>query len=250
MMASPLPPLAPSLLRAHAARDGDPLLEGPRERGRLPGGFAHLRAEGEVGVVAGAEGVAVHEERALAVQVDRGRVGDEAEARLGAEPRGDHEVAVAVHEERGHRPRGRAQERRDMRREVERQAVVARPVLEEVAEDVERVRPRDDVARGSARSAPSSPGLSSARCRSEMKRVRAMGGSEEGRPAGRPSWLAGGGRQRHSAFSITTGSSGTFWCMPALPGRRPCGSCRPRPGPRRPCRTPRSPSPAAIRRGS
>ena len=216
MIVSTLPPLAPSLRLAHVARDRDALLDRPREGRRLPGGVPHLRAEREVGVVAGAQGVAVHEERALAVEVDHRRIGNQAQPGLRAEPRRHHEVAVAVHEVRRDGAGRRAQQARDPRGKVERQPVVADPVLEEVAQDVEGVGARHGLGE-EAREALGG--------RRAILREVQVGDEEGARHAGKrratrgpPSRRsAGPGPQRHSAFSMTTGSSGTFWCMPALP---------------------------------
>ena len=61
--------------------------------------IAHDAAQALVGMIVGAQRVAVHEQYALAVQVDHGAVGEQRRAGLAAEALADQEVAVAVHDE-------------------------------------------------------------------------------------------------------------------------------------------------------
>src|SRR5690606_10251576 len=76
-------------------------------------------------------------------------------------------------------------------------AVIAHPVLEEVAQDVEGIGPRRHLPQQAAE------------LRDDLRPrvVEVQVGDEEG-PL-----------QTRSAFSITTGSTGTSWCPPALPVR-------------------------------
>ena len=78
-------------------------------------------------------------------------------------------------------------------REFEGQAVVADPVLEEVAEDVERLGAGNDLGKE----------LLETRRGLGPRRIQVQVRDEEGAP------------QTSSAFSITTATVGTFWCMPA-----------------------------------
>ena len=64
-------------LRAHPLRDGHALGDGARERSALPFRIVDLCAEGLVGRIARAQRVAVHEERARAVEVDDGGIVEE-----------------------------------------------------------------------------------------------------------------------------------------------------------------------------
>jgi hypothetical protein len=104
----------------------------------LPSRIAHPAAKRLVLVIVGAERVAVHEERALPVEIDHGGIFKELDPGLGGETAGDQEIPIPVHEIR--RDSG-FQEACDAAVEREREPIVADPVLEEVAEDVERVGP-------------------------------------------------------------------------------------------------------------
>jgi hypothetical protein len=133
--------------RAQGLRLGDALLQGQGEELGLPGRIAQPAAQGLIVDVVRAEGVAMQEQGGRTVQVDDLRLGQESQAAALGEGLADEEVAIAVHE--GHRHAGiahRAQalcdgrERGAEARIVEH--VVADPVLEQVAEDVERLRLR------------------------------------------------------------------------------------------------------------
>ena len=103
--------------------------------------MANAAAEILVGRVVGAQGVAVHQQRRHPIQVDPGGVGEQRHAGPRGVAFGQHEVAVAVHEI--HR-RARSDQRREPLRRVACDrfvVVVADPGFEQVAEDVERVRP-------------------------------------------------------------------------------------------------------------
>ncbi len=179
---------------AHAVRQHEPLLDRARERGPLPRGVAHLGAEGLVLHVVGAERVAVHEQRSGAVEVDLDGIIDQRRAGLARKPLRGEEVAVAVHEGNGHALRGGVQPLGDAAGKGKGEPVVAHPVLEEVAQDVERLGVRRHV------------GEETLELRDDR---RARGVEVEVRDEERAP-------QRHSAFSITTGVEGTFWCMPVL----------------------------------
>jgi hypothetical protein len=90
---------------------------------------------------------------------------------------------------------GLAQVARDARGKGEREAVVAYPGLEEVAEDVQRVAARDDLGEETLelRDDPG-PGLVEMQVRDEQRAAQAR-----------------------STFSITTGVVGTFWWPPEFP---------------------------------
>src|SRR5262249_6542213 len=157
----------------------------------------HLRAKGLVGGIARAKRVAVQEESRGAVEVDLRRIGDELHSGGAREAFGHEEIAVAMHEAhrdtRGALPqclRGAGGERKP-------QAVVAHPVLEEVAEDEERVGVR------CGRGEQALELLDDRGTRIVEVQVR-----DEERA---PRYLT------HSAFSITTGCVGTFWWPPELP---------------------------------
>ena len=87
---------------AHAARDRQALLDRFRQRDALPRGVAHLRAKRLVGLVVGAQRIAVHEQRGRAVEVDRRGIGDEVGAGRAREALRHEEIAVAVHEAHRH----------------------------------------------------------------------------------------------------------------------------------------------------
>ena len=63
---------------------------------------AHDAAQALVGVIVGAQRVAVHQQDALAVQIDDRAVVEQLDAGLAAEALADQEIAVAVDEEARH----------------------------------------------------------------------------------------------------------------------------------------------------
>ena len=98
-------------------------------------------AHAHVGLVGGAQAVAVHQQHAFAFQRDDAGVLEQRAAGLAAERPADQEVAVAMHQEDmraglAQLPQGGG----DLVLEG-RHAVVADPHLEEVAEDVQRIGP-------------------------------------------------------------------------------------------------------------
>ena len=101
----------------------------------------HRGAQALVGAVIGAQGVAVHHQHPLAVQRDDERVGQKPRAGHGAETRPQQEVAVAVHHEAGYAAVGERLERPHRRDLLGVRCVVAHPGLEQVAQDVEGLRP-------------------------------------------------------------------------------------------------------------
>jgi hypothetical protein len=84
----------------------------------------------------------VHEEGALAVEIDDGGIGQQRHRGLAGEALGDEEIAIAVHEKHRDGARGRGDRMGDAPGKRQREPIVAHPVFEEVAEDVEPVRPR------------------------------------------------------------------------------------------------------------
>src|SRR6266704_1988806 len=99
---------------------------------------ARFRAERLVFVVVGAQRVAVGEDGFFAEQVEHDRVVDELSAARLREGGPEKEVAVAVHHEDARAAAGAfGKGRDDLRVEGIPDVVVARPVLEQVAEDVE-----------------------------------------------------------------------------------------------------------------
>src|SRR6185437_359564 len=150
---------------------------------------------GLVAQVVRAERVSVEEERAGAVEVDHRGIGDELRPRLAREALRGEEVAVPVHEAHGNRLGDGVDASRDAAREGEREAVVAHPVLEEVAEDVERIGARRDLGEEALELGDDG----------RPRRIEVQVRDEER------------ARQTHSAFSITTGSTGTFSMPRMLP---------------------------------
>ena len=131
--------LEPLFGHAFAAQGVDARLalgQGHGEEGLDPARCAHLGAEALVGVVVGAGRVAVHEQGGGAVQVDRRRVGEDARTGSRREALAEQEIAVAVHYRDGRCGRASAQRFDHLRIERIGQVVVARPVFEQVAEDV------------------------------------------------------------------------------------------------------------------
>ncbi len=105
---------------------------------RLPFGVARHCTHLLIFHVVGAQGIAVTQQDLLSVQLQPVGIGQDGYAGLRGELLADHEIAVAVHEIDGHAAvRERAQRAFD-RRVVLVGIVVTDPVLEEVAEDVER----------------------------------------------------------------------------------------------------------------
>jgi hypothetical protein len=136
----------------------------------------------------------VHEQRPLAVQIDDGGIVEELHAGVAREALRHQEVAIAVNEELGQlRPRD---ESRDARIEGQDEPVVADPVFEEIPEDVERV----GAARGGLQE------ILELRGRSRPRLIEMQVRDEE-----RSS------QEIISAFSMTTGSFGTFWWPALLP---------------------------------
>src|SRR6266487_5132802 len=109
-----------------------------REEVPLPGFRAYFLAERLVLAVVGAQRVAVREDGFFAEQVEHDRVVDELRAARLREAGPEKEVAVAVHHEDARAPAGAFRKGRDdLRVEGIPDVIVARPVLEQVAEDVE-----------------------------------------------------------------------------------------------------------------
>src|SRR6267143_4417604 len=169
------------------------------EEGPLPGFRAHFRAERLVFAVVGAQRVAVGEDGFFAEQVEHDRVVDELRAARLREARPEKEVAVAVHHEDARAAAGAFRKGRDdLRVEGIPDVVVARPVLEQVAEDVEIRGPEGAFAE-----------------KPEKDLI-------DPRPAAREVEV-GDEKDRHSfpyatsAFSMTTSSTGTSPWDPRFP---------------------------------
>ncbi len=111
-----------------------------REEFRLPARIAGLRAELLVGAVVGAQQVAVQQQRRFAVQHrDRG-IGQDRHARASRVLLAEQEIAVAADEEYRHAGIGQGAQPVGDEGAGGGRIVVADPGLEQVAEDVERVR--------------------------------------------------------------------------------------------------------------
>jgi hypothetical protein len=148
--------------------------------------------------VVGAKRVAVHEQRPLAADVGERRLGEELRARGGAEALAHQEVAVAVHHvEPRAGLRQSVEERGDHGVERLVDVVVADPVFEEIAEDVQGIGPVRLVFQE----------LEEALVGFRPIFAQVKIGDEE-RPYLEPTTVMD---------SITTGLVGTFWCMPLLP---------------------------------
>ena len=132
----------PGLLRKR-----QPCRQGLRKELRTPFRVAGLRTELLVGGVIGAQQVAVADQHRRALQQDHRRIRQQAHARARRVVAAQQEVAVAVDEV--HRRAGRIQRRQRLRHHAPalRGIVVADPGLEQVAEDVERLRARGDAAK-------------------------------------------------------------------------------------------------------
>jgi hypothetical protein len=148
--------------------------------------------------VVGAKRVAVHEQRPLAADVGERRIGEELRARGGAEALAHQEVAVAVHDvevRAGLRQAPEESGDHGVERLVD--VVVADPVFEEIAEDVQGIGPVRLVFQE----------LEEALVGFRPIFAQVKIGDEE-RPYLEPTTVMD---------SITTGLVGTFWCIPLLP---------------------------------
>ena len=118
----------------------DAFLNGFGEHGGLPAGVPYLGAEALVIHVVGAQGVAVHEQGGGAVEVDDRGVRQQAAAAHGLEARTHEKVAVAGHDMDGDAAAGQGRQGLHDGLDVGEQGIVAEPDLEQVAEDVQRLR--------------------------------------------------------------------------------------------------------------
>ncbi|MNQ76823.1 hypothetical protein D3C85_916720 [compost metagenome] len=154
---------------------------------------AQPAAQAHVGLVLGAQAVAVHQEHGLAVHPHQARVGQEGATGFVAKCRADHEIAIAVHQEDTRAAVGQFAQGLGDRMLEGRHGVVADPGFEEVAEYVEGF------------------GLGGAALQ-EMKK----------RPGDIRAFLFKmqiGDQQYHSmisAFSMITSSTGTSWWPPFM----------------------------------
>ena len=104
----------------------------------LPGRIAHHGAKFLVFDVFAAQRIAVHQQRARAVQVDYRRVNQQFHAARKREAFADQEIAIAVHEVDAHAAIGQCAERLcDLLRKRLRQAFVAYPIFEQIPEHIE-----------------------------------------------------------------------------------------------------------------
>ena len=136
----------------------------------LPAGIARLRAEGLVAHVVRAQRVAVHEQYALAFDVDDARVGQDRHARAARVGVAEQEVAVAVHVEHGNAGSMKFGERVGDGVFQFARGIVADPRLEEVAEDVQRIGLAGFLAQ-EGEELLTICGRVVSRCRSEMNKV-------------------------------------------------------------------------------
>ena len=175
-------------------------------------GRARLPAPGLIVQVVGAERVAVHEQRAHSRDLHHGRVRQQPCGACSAKARADEEIPVAVHERNRH---AAARQRGEPLGDPARQRVagpgveliVADPVLEQVAQHVER-RAR---AAGSARNSKKRSmiaGRSPVRCRSEISSA-----------AGTPSALRADDRRRLDHHRLARHVAAE---RSARPGRQTC----------------------------
>ena len=185
-----------------------------RGSARRQRGIARDRAVPLVGDIAGAELVAVEQQRRRARDVDDDALGEQRRSGGAAKRSPEEDVAVAGHDADGHAGGGDvAQCRGDVRRQRFAQLVVADPGVEEVAEDVDRRgAARRDRAERVERRDQRRPRRRQVQVGDEQRGL--LSESRSGRASARsPSPLP---RPR-----ITTSSFGTFWWKPLLPSPRP-----------------------------
>ncbi len=92
-------------------------------------------------MVVGAQGVAMRQQHALGVELGHDRIGEETGARAVTEIAADQEVPVAVHDEAGNSAAGQCAQARTHLLLARIRIVIADPGFEQVAEDIERLRP-------------------------------------------------------------------------------------------------------------
>jgi len=104
----------------------------------LPGGVAHDAAQLLIGVIVGAQRIAVRQQHALVIELRDHGVRQELAAAALAEPAAEQEVTVAVQREAGNAARGERAQRAAHALVAGILIIVPDPRLEQVAEDVER----------------------------------------------------------------------------------------------------------------
>ena len=130
--------IAPAF-RAGLLREGFALAAWAGEEGALPFRCVRQRAEGLVGDIIGAEGIAVHEQGALAFDHDDGRVRQQGEPGATCVVFAQQEITVSVDEEARFASIPHGLHAFDEAAACLVFGVVADPGLKKIAEDVERV---------------------------------------------------------------------------------------------------------------
>ena len=128
-------------LLLHSEGDGPAFRERPLQELALHLRVTHARAESLIGNIVGAQGVSVHQQRAPSEQLDDDRIIQQHHAGCSGEAFPNEKITIAVHQkDPATAVRDLAQVRDD--RAVQRLLViiVADPVVEEIAEDVQRAR--------------------------------------------------------------------------------------------------------------
>ena len=209
--------------RSTASRDGAALGEWPGQEGLLPGAAAHFAAEGLVGAVVQALGIAVDEQQGLAAQFQADRFRQCQHAGGRKEAGADQEVPIAGQEGDGQPLCCRPQQVQHLPLEAAGfvQAVVAHPDLEQVAEDEHRIgRCGGQVLRQRVRRVGC--GRSHLQVRQHVHLLPALRAAQH-RAVGRVLQLPGALHQSdHSTTTarwITTSSSGTSSWKPLRPVR-------------------------------
>lgn len=114
--------------------------ERQREKAALERRVAYDRAQLLVGVIVGAEEIAVREQHRRIVEFGQHRIGKDAHARTGGETRAVQEIPIAVQDECDEPRVSRGPQRSAHPIAGRLRVVVADPGLKQIAEDVERFR--------------------------------------------------------------------------------------------------------------
>ena len=102
-------------------------------------GIAHDAPQALIAVVVGAQHIAVHQQDALAIELDGRAVLEQPAAGVATEALAEQEVAVAVHDEAGHTSRGEIAQRSHDFALCRVRVIVTDPGFEQVAQDVEGI---------------------------------------------------------------------------------------------------------------
>jgi hypothetical protein len=127
-------------LPAHLARRLHAYRKRHQHHGLLPFRVTHHPAEPLVVDIVGAQQIAVHDQHATTVHLGHRVLVHQRRAGVGAEAVAEHEVAVPVHHRYRHAGVDDAADRRLQLGAERGRIVIAQPHLEQVAEDVQRVR--------------------------------------------------------------------------------------------------------------